>query len=144
WVEGCRSAGSGLTGEPHAPQNFFSGVSSAPQLAQVVTRRLPHSSQNRAPSRLGAWQRGHFTSALLGDGALQMGGPPRVARPDGRGQGPERARSPPPAESPRLLRTQPVASDLRLDIADEIAVELDPHLVRSTSHRRTVESQTKI
>ena len=59
------------------------GSSSAPQLAQLVTRRPPHSSQNRTPSRFWDWQRGHFTSALLGVGAVRTDSPARVA-PAGR------------------------------------------------------------
>src|SRR5262252_3720518 len=60
-----RSAGlSEDVGAPHSPQNFFPGVSSAPQARHGIASDAPQSSQNFAPARFSAWHRWHFIASL--------------------------------------------------------------------------------
>src|SRR5215510_7938038 len=64
-------------GAPHEPQNFFPGVSSAPQARHGIASDAPQSSQNFAPARFSAWHFGHFIASLQQVAARAIGEPGR-------------------------------------------------------------------
>src|SRR5262244_1385749 len=53
--------GAGASGAPQLSQNLLPAPTVAPQLGQTVANVVPHSRQKRAPPRLSASHRGHFT-----------------------------------------------------------------------------------